>query len=87
MFFLKNHSKVIMLLSTFHSTKVTNLGKRDTKMRENIRFRNPFKRVISRLKEFRTMQPVTLIAQVSLLDNIMIVIATLINLNKSVILN
>ena len=33
------------------------------------------------------MQPVTLIAQVSLLDNIMIVIATLINLNKSVILN
>ena len=40
-----------------------------------------------RLKNFRIMQSIILITQVSLLDNVMIFIATLVNLNNSVVSN
>ena len=44
-------------------------------------------RVIGRLKDFRIMQSIIPITQVSLLDNVMIVIAALVNLNNSVVSN
>ena len=46
-----------------------------------------FKCVIGRLKDFRIMQSIIPIAQVSLLDNVMIVIVALVNPINSVVSN
>ena len=44
-------------------------------------------RVIGRLRDFRIMQSIIPITQVSLLDYVMIVIAALVDLNNSVVSN
>ena len=71
----------------FTGEKVQMSAKEIEKSRKISIVRIHVERVIGRMKDFRIMQSIIPITEVSLLDNVIIVIAALVNLNNSVVSN
>ena len=71
----------------FTGEKVHMSAKEIEKSRKISIVRIHVERVIGRMKDFRIMQSIIPITEVSLLDNVIIVIAALVNLNNSVVSN
>ena len=78
---------VTLTVPHFTQGKLQMSAKEVQKSRKISNVRIHVERVIGRLKDFRIMQSIIPITQISLLDNVMAVIAALVNLNNSVVSN
>ena len=78
---------VTLTVPHFTQGKLQMSAKEVQKSRKISNVRIHVERVIGRLKDFRIIQSIIPITQISLLDNVMAVIAALANLNNSVVSN